>query len=258
MSKKDLVLNALLNHCQAKNDFVFHNDLVKEFCKQYKFGNPFDVTKLDDTSKFPLVMINGDYFLLHMGSGYHRFVKGIHLGFHSFEKINEDQIVEWKYRKSLLNEFDMSESNILSVGYNQKIIHDFMYEDITANPKVYNARRTKTSISYKVGNEFVKTTNLQIEVDLTMELDGAVTIFEGKNNFPENFAVYQLFNPYLYYQKLKSENHLDVKSISCCYLLRKKNKHGSVIRVYNYGFDMLDDLSSIRLLKAKEYRLIQR
>ncbi|MCW3134124.1 MAG: hypothetical protein N2V78_07355 [Methanophagales archaeon] len=45
-----------------------------------------------------------------------------------------------------LNEFDTSESNILSVASNQRIIHDFLYEDIVASPKVYSARRTKMKI----------------------------------------------------------------------------------------------------------------
>ena len=129
----------------------------------------------------------------------------------------------WGYKKSLLNDFDTSESNILSLGFNQKIIHDFLYDDITASPKVYNARRTKASLDYFIGKQKIETQKLQMEIDLTMELNGVVTIFEGKNNFPKDFAVYQLFNPYLYYQRIKQENQLKIKEINCCYLLRKKN-----------------------------------
>jgi len=105
-----------------------------------------DVTKIDDTSKFPKILLDEDYFVLHLGRGRHKFVKGINNGFHSFEDINEDNIFDWKYRKSILNEFDTSESNILSVAGNQRIIHDFLYEDIVASPKVYNVRRTKEDI----------------------------------------------------------------------------------------------------------------
>jgi len=256
MSKKDLVLTDIFKHCHSIGNYIFDNDFVKVICKKHNFGNPFDATKLDNTSKFPNILLENDFFLLHLGEGRHKFVKGIKDGFHTFEEITD--IVDWQYRKSLLNEFDTSESNILSVGFNQRIIHDFLYDDIVANPKVYNSRRTKSTINYLVGKQNIQTKNLQMEIDLTMELNGVVTIFEGKNKFPENFAIYQLFNPFLYYQNLKSKKQLNISKITCCYLLRKKEKTGSIIRVYNYTFEDNTNIASIKLLKAKQYNLIQR
>jgi len=258
MGTKQEVITALFKRCKRHKDFVFDNVVVKQVCKEYGFGNPFDATKLDDTSKFPQILLDEDYFILHLGGGRHKFVKGINNGFHSFEEVNEDNIFDWKYRKSILNEFDTSESNILSVAGNQRIIHDFLYEDIVASPKVYNARRTKTNLSYRVGEEKILAQNLQMEIDLTMELQGVITIFEGKNGFPENFAVYQLFHPFKYYSILKAEKELDVEQISCCYVLRKREKGSSVLRLYNYIFEDENNMTSIKLLKNAQYNLIKR
>ena len=183
--------------------------------------------------------------------------RGIEKGFYKFEEISEER--EWEYRKSILNEFDTSESNIFPWGFNQLIIQDFLYEDITTNPKIYMARRTKGSLNYFVGEQYIETSNLQMEIDLTLEKDGYVTVFEGKNDFPENFAVYQLFHPYLYYQNLKKQNGLAIKEIDCCYFLRKKQRNGgSSVRVYLYTFDESDNLASIRLKKSKQYNLVYR
>lgn len=146
MSKKENVLTEIFKICQKKKNYIFSNDLVKEVSKKYGFGNPFDATKLNTTSQFPEIMLKQDYFIIHMGKGKHKFVKNIKKGFHDFESIPEENRYDWRYRKSILNEFDSSESNILSVGFNQRIVHDFLYEDIVANPKVYNARRTKVDI----------------------------------------------------------------------------------------------------------------
>lgn len=256
-TKQD-VITEIYHICKKREDFIFDNELVKRVCKKYKFGNPFDATKLDDTSKFPPILRNEDYFILHLGEGKHKFVKGINNGFHIFEEIGENKIIDWKYRKSILNEFDTSESNILSVASNQRIVYDFLYEDIVASPKVYNSRRTKMSTSYKVGEEEIITRNLQMEIDLTMELHGIVTIFEGKNGFPENFAVYQLYHPFKYYSILKHEKKLKVEMITCCYVLRKRNAGGSILRLYNYTFEDADDMSSIKLLKNAQYNLIKR
>jgi hypothetical protein len=258
MSKKEDVITEIFKICSERKSYEFDNDIVKEFCKKHKFGNPFDVTKLDNTDRFPEILIENDYFILHIGEGKHQFVKGIKYGFHEYEEIPSENVYIWKYRKSLLNEFDTSESNILSVGFNQRIIHDFLYEDIVANPKVYNARRTKTSLHYNIGKTKIETTNLQMEIDLTTEYNGVVTIFEGKNNFPKNFAVYQLYHPFLYYHNLKASNKLQIKEINCCYILRKRNKGNSIIKIYSYTFTNPFDMTSIKLLKCAQYNLIKR
>ena len=258
MGTKQKVITELFEICRKKKALVFDNTLIKQVCKEYKFANPFDVTKLDDTSKFPQILLDEDYFILHLGKGRHKFVKVINNGFHSFEEIDEDNIFDWKYRKSLLNEFDTSESNILSVASNQRIIHDFLYEDIVASPKVYNARRTKMNLFYRVGEEEIFAQNLQMEIDLTMELRSVITIFEGKNGFPENFAIYQLFHPFKYYSTLKNEKKLKIEQITCCYILRKRERGRSVLRLYNYTFEEEDDMTSIKLLKNAQYNLIRR
>lgn len=258
MGTKQDVITEIFKGCKKGKDFVFDNTLVKKVCKKHGFGNPFDITKIDDTSRFPQILLDEDCFILHLGEGRHKFVEGIERGFHVFEKVDGKKIFDWKYRKSILNELDTSESNILSVANNQRIIHDFLYEDIVASPKVYNARRTKMNLSYQVGKEKIMAQNLQMEIDLTMELGGAITTFEGKNGFPENFAIYQIFHPFKYYSMLKKEKKLDVKQITCCYVLRKRERGISVLRLYNYTFEDENNMTSIKLLKNAQYNLIKR
>jgi hypothetical protein len=258
MGKKQKVIEEIFKICRERGDFVFDNALVKEVAKKHGFGNPFDATKLDSTSKFPQVLLEEDYFILHMGKGKHRFVKGIKFGFHEFEKIPDKNKFDWKYRKSLLNEYDTSESNILSVGSNQRIIHDFLYEDIVASPKVYNSRRTKASFNILIGREEIHLDNIQMEIDLTMEYNGVVTVFEGKNGFPKDFAVYQLYYPFRYFYELKKEKKLQIRQITACYVLRDKQNDNSVLRLYNYTFKDPENMSSIKLLKNAEYKLLRR
>ncbi len=258
-NKKQEVILDLFNEVRVKKrELVFDNDLVKQICLKHKFGNPFDATKIDSSDELPAPLKEEDYFIVHLGEGRHKFVKGINIGFHEFEEIKKDSTYDWKYRKSILNEFDTSEANILSVANNQRIVHHFLYEDIVANPKVYHPRRTKMSISYKIGSEEINTDNLQMEIDLTMELHGEVTVFEGKNGFPKDFAVYQIFHPFKYYSVLKKEKKLDVNLITCCYVLRKVDDGQSVLRLYNYTFEDDEDIKTIKLLKSAQYNLIRR
>ena len=64
MNQKHKVITELFEICQTRGNWVFNNDLVKEVSLKHKFGNPFDATKLDDTSKFPPILLENDYFLV--------------------------------------------------------------------------------------------------------------------------------------------------------------------------------------------------
>ena len=255
MGKKQDVLQELFYICQQRGDFVFDNYLVKEVCEDFEFGNPFDATKVDRSELYPSIMQQGQgHFIIHLGQGRHQIVPNISFGYHSLEPISESEIIPWAYRKSLLNEFDTSESNIISVGINQRILHHFLYDDIVANPKQYGARRTKFSGHYTIDSEPISVSRLQMEIDAVLEMDNDITVIEGKNGFPPDFAVYQLFHPYLYFDVLRESGKLDIREIQCCYFQRLKRDAGSILRLHLYRFHARE-LSSIDLIKKREYRL---
>ena len=250
-SKKNTVLLDLYQACKEKNNFVFDNNLVKSFCGKHGFGNPFDVTKIDSSKKLPTDFKN-KISLIHLGNGKHQFV---HANiYHPFEFPIQEQ-VEWKYKKSLLNEYNSSESNILSVANNQRILHDFLFGkdlefqnlSIESRPKTYFPHRTKTSFQYLLRKERVAVQNLQLEIDLTIEYKGIVGIFEAKNGKPMDFNICQLYHPFLYYRNSK----LDIKEIQCIYLVRKDDS----IKLWSYIFKDSSKINSICLKKSKEYIL---
>ncbi len=152
MSKKHKVITEIFEICKKRKKYSFDNNLVKKISQKYKLGNPFDVTKIDNKEKLPQILIENDYAIMHLGNGNHQFIKGINKVYHDFETISE--FVEWDYRKSILNEFNSSESNILSVANNQRILHHFLFgddfefdiADITKRPKTYFPHRTKTKL----------------------------------------------------------------------------------------------------------------
>jgi hypothetical protein len=236
---------------------IFDNKLVKQLTGA-DFGNQFDVTKQDTSAKLPALIRDQDYFVVHLGGGKHQFVKGLALGYHQLEPIPAADTIPWKYRKSVLNEMDTSEANILSLISNQRIIHDFLYEDIVASPKVYVPRRTKSSFTYKVGKQTVVATGVQVEVDLTLEYLGHVTICEAKNGAPRDFAVYQLFHPLRYYLNLRKQHQLDIHRISGMFVNRYTEVGSTFVELRLYEFTDPDDMGSIKLSKKSRYRLDRR
>ncbi len=255
MGKKQDVLEWLFHRSQNSGDPVITGDEVRRACDLFHFRNQFDATKVDHSRLYPETMKRGaGHFIIHLGKGSHQFVPNTSLGFRRFEPIGPDDSIEWPYVPSVLNDFDSSEANILSVAFNQLILHDFLYGDRRANPQIYLARRTKYTGLYTIAESPVSVTQVQMEMDLVLERNGDITVFEAKNGFPDDFAVHQLFHPYLYFDDFKRAGTLGIGRIDCCYLQRRRCRGGSVLRLHLYRFSDRD-LASIELIRAKEYKL---
>ena len=251
MGKKKEILAALYKRYKSgKLGETFTNEDVKNMSRGIGFSNQFDVTKIDYSDLLPSVMRNDDRFVAHLGEGKHAFLKGISLAYRRLENL---QPQEFKYERSLLNETDTSESSLLFAAYNARLLHDFLYDEKNSSPKVYGRRRTKIRASYLAGEQRVEVKKLQMEIDMTLENKGAITVLEAKNGKPEDFAVYQLFMPFLYYSSIPTSP--PVKSVNCCYLARAK-KERSLVFAYLYDFADKKNIASIRLRKHKGYKLI--
>lgn len=261
MGKKQDVLARLFDDSQASGDPVISKEDVRHACDLFDFGNQFDSTKVDHSNLYPEVMRQGaGFFLVHLGDGNHQFVPEMCRGYHTLEVIDESESAEWTYRPSLLNEFDTSESNILSVAFNQRILHHFLYDSVGSSPNLYLPRRTKISGEYFLGERPIVYKKLQMEMDAVVELNGEITIIEAKNGFPQDFAKGQLFHPYLYFDDLRIEKKLDIKGIQCCYLQRTRRTRRnpqSIIRLHLYRFHDRE-LTSIELLRKAEYVLVMK
>jgi len=99
-------------------------------CLQVGFSNPFDVTKVDTREMLPPAIVEEGYCVAHTGRGRHIFIRELNHWYHDFELIEPDEVVEWRYRKSLLNDLHGGEAGTLSLVLNQRILHDFIYEDV--------------------------------------------------------------------------------------------------------------------------------
>lgn len=265
-NKKKELLEKLYQNCKERNDFTFHNDEVKKFSIQVGFANPFDATKLDCKEKLPKSFVERNIALIHLGNGYHKFIEGIDKVYHSFEPIED--VIQWKYHKSILNQYNSSESNILSVANNQRILHHFLFgedkefndEDIINRPKTYFPHRTKTSFEYYFNNDKVYLHNIQLEIDLTLEYKGVVGVFECKNGFPTDFSIYQIYHPFLYYYNANKDISINgrIKEIYGIYVVRNTDDNGNdVLSLWQYTFKNPLDITSISMVKSRKYILIK-
>lgn len=257
--KKQQAIEALFTQVQARGlkNLEFDNQFVKAVTAT-SFANQFDATKFDTSSLLPDSLRRQDYCVLHLGTGRHRFFRGLSLVYHAFEPVPEDRIIPWKYRRSILNLLDTSEASILSLISNQRILHDFLYEDIVASPKVYNSRRTKSSFSYLIKGETISVRNLQIEIDMHVELQGTIDVLEGKNGEAGDFNVFQLYHPFRYFKRMMEEGKLKETPVRAVYVNKLVEDGQIVVRLRQYRFTEETDPSSLELIKIAQYNLLER
>jgi len=130
-SKKRIVIDTIFKELKEKYPkakvLKFHNRQVKEVSSRegIKFGNQFDATKFDSKRLLPASVQKDGFFIVHLGQGHHAFVKGD--GYHKFEKIKT--IKEWTIKKSIIDEISQSEAQSASTAFNDKMIHDFLFDD---------------------------------------------------------------------------------------------------------------------------------
>jgi hypothetical protein len=263
--EKKAALDSILANLRSKGEkeLIFTNRLVKEITGS-RLSNQFDVTKIDTSAKLPEDLRKNDLFIVHLGGGKHRFVKGINNGYHRFEEVPENRIRSWEYVPGLMDKTDESEAGVLSLAFNQEIIQHFLFGDRTVSLKIHLPRRTRdkvlNSFEYKINGTTVEVSNLQIETDFIVERNGDLAVGEAKYSpkvgfFPADFAVAQVYLPYRRLLKLRELKKWKTKA-RCMFIVQYRPKAGQeAIRIYEYDFDDPQDMASIRLLKNAEYRL---
>lgn len=73
-----------------------------------------------------------------------------------------------------------------------------------------------------------------------------------------SFSVYQLYHPFLYYQKAKNVRGVGdkIKQVVCVYVVRRKEQGQSILSLWAYTFSYIYDITSIQLVKSLEYKLV--
>lgn len=248
---------------KGNKTLTFNNKLVKEITGS-KLSNQFDVTKIDTSAKLPTELQREDLFIVHLGGGNHRFVKGIRHGYHEFEPVPEARVHHWEYMPSVLDGTDESEAGVLSLAFNQQIMQHFLFGDRTTPLRIHLPRRTRNkalnSFRYNIGETVVEVNNLQVETDFIVEKNGRLAVGEAKYSpktgfFPKDFAVAQVYLPYRRLLKLRDQKRWETTA-RCMFVVQYRPTEGQeAIRVYEYDFIDPNDMATIKMQRNAEYRL---
>jgi len=242
--------------------FIFDNEVVTKACVG-RYRNPHTLTKLDRLGEVPTALSDDDVFIVHLGEGRHRFVRGLKAGFHKFEELKQPP-EERQYTPTTLDELGGGEADMLSRVYNHGVIQLFLYGDDTERTRIRLPGRTSdardNSFSYLVGDQSVDVSQLQVEMDFIVQHDNDIVFAEAKSGaLPETFAVAQLFMPFLKLRKLRDRLHqsFEIRPVFITQYWKeyhpasgpkKKYEH---IRFHEYRFDIPNKMDSLTIAEDR-------
>lgn len=258
-SVKARVLSEIWNEIEQRGPpFQFDNLMVKTKTGD-QFRNQFDLTKIDRSERLPEKLRAADIFIVHLGGGRHQFVKGINLGYHVLEPPERE--IPWKFKRTMLDDFDSGEAGVLSIVFNEQIAQDFLYDNPRAPVKIHLPGRThrseENSFSYRVGQTEVTVKSLQIELDFILEdPHGEIAIAEAKRGeLPKDFGVAQIYLPYRKLLRVQERRgtQFHIRPLFVVHFTRTDGREA--IRLYEYAFHDPFDMGSISHVKSAEYVL---
>ena len=258
--KKQHVLSDLWQIVKEEGEpYSFHNSQVEKLCQKHGFSNKYDLTKIDSSKVLPENMIQDDVFIIHLGKGEHRFVKGIKMGYHKLEP--PSNTIKIPYLPHHLDSLDEGESGLLSLVYNQGIVQHFVTGDRMENVRIHLPGRTRktgdNSFKYWVGPTEVEVRGLQIEMDFIIEKQDQVAFAEAKRGEKwRDFSVSQIYLPFRKLLKMKDRLR-DEFDVVCMFVhMQKKVSGNATVFIHQYNFEQPERIDSIRLLKSSEYILV--
>lgn len=167
------------------------------------------------------------------------------------ESISEMQKVNLPYYESIDINSITSEANAINALTLSKILDDFLeVSDDDQTVGTFNGRMGTGKFefyvdTYKNIKQHICVENAQCEIDGGFENNDSVVILEAKNVINRDFNIRQLYYPYrLWATKVRKP----IRLLFCIYSKQ-------IYRILEYTFDDINDFSSIRLIKQKNYLL---
>lgn len=141
-----------------------------------------------------------------------------------------------------------SEANAINVLLLSGILNDFL--ETNENVATFNGRMGTGTFDFVVdtygkNKQMVSVNNAQCEIDGGFENENSVVIMEAKNVVHEDFHIRQLYYPYRLW---KTRVHKPIRLVFSVY-------SNMIYRLFEYRFNVLEDYSSIELVRTKNYSL---
>lgn len=222
---------------------------IKVSCQNFTETNEKEVRilcKQDSREDRPDIFIQKGLFLLPEKNGHYLIIKGE--GYLDIPEITtETNIYQSKLDFELeTSKIGNSEMQHLDFAYASSLIRTFM-DDPTLVLTI-RGRKYTPMFKFCVGSHLIESESVQTEVDAGYEGRDKIVLIEAKNGETKNTIIRQLYYPF---------KQWDTQTTKKVYTLffEKSRKYKNVYSIWMYEFTDSNNYNSVRLVKAKKYRI---
>src|SRR3989339_409786 len=238
----------ILEHDFGKSPFPLSASQIKRSCQRFKETSEKEVRilcKQDSREDRPEIFQQNNLFLLPVKNGYYSIIRGE--GYVDIPEIKEETVV---YSSKLdfipdTTKIGNSEMQHLDYAYAVSLIRTF-----TEDPSLVltiRGRKYTPEFEFFVGNQLVKVSSVQTEVDAGYEGKNQVVLIEAKNFSATNVIIRQLYYPFRQWQE-----HTKKKVVT---LFFDKASSKDVYSIWQFEFSDPKNYNSIKLVKSGKFRI---
>lgn len=224
---------------------------IKVSCQEFTQTNEKEVRilcKQDSREARPKIFKENGLFLLPIKNGHYVVLKGE--GYIDISPIEAEPIV---YKSKLdfvleTSQIGNSEMQHLDFAYASSLIRTFMDDESLA--LTIRGRKYTPEFSFKVGNQEIKTSSIQTEVDAGYEGRKQVVLVEAKNSGVTNTIIRQLYFPFRQWQEHTT------KKVSTLFFDKEHRPNGrnyDIYSIWQYIFNDVYDYNSIKLERSSKF-----
>src|SRR3989338_2137584 len=238
----------ILEHDFDKSPFSLSATQIKRAYQKFKETSEKEVRilcKQDSREDRPDIFIKHKLFLLPVRNGYYNIIRGD--GYVDIPEIKKETAV---YSSKLdfipdTTKIGDSEMQHLDYAYAASLIRTF-----TDDPSLVltiRGRKYTPKFEFFVGEQLIKVSSVQTEVDAGYEGKNKVVLIEAKNFITTNVIIRQLYYPFRQWQE-----HTKKKVVT---LFFDKDYGEDVYSIWQFEFKDPKNYNSIKLVKSGKFRI---
>jgi len=238
----------ILQHDFDKFPYTISAEQIKISCQDFKKTAQKEVRilcKQDTRESRPDIFKENQLFLLPVKNGLYNIIKGE--GYVDIPRIQND-ITIYKSKLDFIlysSKIGNSEMQHLDYAYAASLIRTFIEDDSLV--LTVRGRKYTPKFKFYVNSQRINVSGVQTEVDAGYEGRDKIVLIEAKNSKATNIIIRQLYYPFRQWQ-----SHVKKKVITLFF-----EKVKDTYLIWHFEFEDIKRYDSIKLIKAKRYRIIE-
>jgi len=238
----------ILDHDFSKSPFPLSATQIKRACQEFKETSEKEVRvlcKQDSREDRPAIFQKHNLFMLPVKNGYYNIIKGE--GYVDIPEIKKEVAF---YSSKLDFQLDTakigdSEMQHLDYAYAASLIRTFM--DDQSLVLTIRGRKYTPDFDFLVGNQVIKVSSVQTEVDAGYEGKDQIVLIEAKSFRAKNVIIRQLYYPFRQWQGYTKKKVV--------LLFFNKDHSEGVYSIWQFEFEDPKIYDSIKLVRTGKFRI---